>query len=68
MDLVRLLARTGALKSVEILKYLGLKDRTHMRQRYLDPALKLGLIELTIPDQPRSANQQYRLTAKGKAL
>jgi ATP-dependent DNA helicase RecG len=27
-----------------------------------------GLIEMTIPDKPRSSNQQYRLTDKGRAL
>jgi DNA-binding PadR family transcriptional regulator len=38
-----------------------------MRERYLDPALAEGLVELTIPDKPRSSQQKYRLTEKGRA-
>jgi ATP-dependent DNA helicase RecG len=28
----------------------------------------MELIEMTIPDKPRSKNQKYRLTAKGQAV
>ena len=37
--LVRLLGQTGALGNAEMSKHLGLKDRTHLREQYLDPAL-----------------------------
>ena len=37
-------------------------------KNYLEPALELGLIEMSQPDSPRSPTQKYRLTAKGKAL
>jgi len=63
--LVRLLGQTGALGNADIRRHLGLKDRTHLRERYLDPALADGLVEPTIPDKPQSRLQQYRLTAKG---
>ena len=66
--LVRLLGQAGALGSAQIRAHLGLKDRTHLRERYLDPALAKGLIEPTIPDKPNSRLQQYRLTVKGTAL
>jgi len=46
---------------------LGLKDDEHFRKAYLQPALEAGLIEMTIPDKPRSSRQKYRLTAKGRA-
>ncbi len=46
---------------------LGLKDDDHFRKAYLDPALDADLIEMTIPDKPRSSLQKYRLTAKGRA-
>ena len=39
-----------------------------MQERYLEPALAEGLVELTIPDKPKSRLQRYRLTEKGKAL
>jgi predicted HTH transcriptional regulator len=63
--LVRLLGQAGALGNADIRRHLGLKDRAHLRERYLDPALAGGLIEPTIPDKPRSRLQRYRLTAKG---
>ena len=36
---VRLLGQTGVLGNAEMRKHLGLKDRTRLRERYLDPAL-----------------------------
>ena len=44
---------------------LKLKNDEHFRKAYLVPALKAGLIEMTIPDKPRSSKQKYRLTEKG---
>lgn len=49
-------------------KLLGLKDKKSFNQRYLQPALSNGLIEMTIPDKPTSRLQQYRLTALGKSI
>ncbi len=65
--LLRLLDSCGSLGNLEIRSKLGLKDRTHMRKRYLDPALAEGLIEQAIPDKPTSRLQKYRLTEKGRA-
>jgi hypothetical protein len=45
---------------------LGLQDRKSFRERYLKPALAVGLIEMTIPDKPNSRLQKYRLTDKGR--
>ena len=44
---------------------LGLKHEDHFRNAYLQPALRASLIEMTIPDKPRSRSQRYRLTAAG---
>ena len=52
----------------EILQSLGLKDRTNLAKEYVQPALAAGLIEMTIPDRPRSSKQKYRLTDKGREL
>ena len=65
--LARLLAQAGELGNAEIRSRLGLKDRTHLRERYVAPALAEGLVEPTIPDKPNSRLQKYRLTAKGRA-
>jgi hypothetical protein len=50
------------------MKKLGLKDEKHFRESYLRPALGAGLIEMTIPDKPRSPFQKYRLTEQGRKM
>ena len=47
---------------------LNLKQRHKVFTNYIQPALKLELIEMTIPDKPNSRLQKYRLTEKGKEL
>ena len=58
----------GEMSREQIQQKLDLKDRKSFNNRYLQPALQLGLIEMTIPDKPNSRLQQYRLTAQGKML
>ena len=45
--------------SNEILGLLNLKSKETLRRNYLDPAIELGLISMTIPDKPNSRNQRY---------
>ena len=64
---VRLLqAITGTITRHDLQNSLGLKNNDYFRQAYLLPALRAGLIEMTIPDKPRSKHQRYRLTPKGR--
>jgi ATP-dependent DNA helicase RecG len=56
-----------ALAPSGLLRKLNLKHRQTFRDNYLHPALKQGLIEMTLPDKPNSRLQQYRLTESGKA-
>jgi len=66
-EVKRLLAvMKGEMKRQEIQAALGLKHDEHFRTAFLVPALKAGLIEMTIPDKPRSSKQQYRLSAMGR--
>lgn len=59
----------GAVLGVnDLTANLGLSHRPSFRQRYLNPALELGLIELTQPQSPRSPTQKYRMTAQGSAV
>jgi len=54
--------------TLEISTLLNLKDRIGVMHNYIQPALKLGLIAMTIPDKPNSRLQKYRLTSKGKEM
>ncbi|MBQ7651581.1 MAG: hypothetical protein IJS15_11515, partial [Victivallales bacterium] len=47
-------------------KRLGIKYKGDFHQRYIRPAMQLGVIELTQPDSPHSPTQKYRLTEKGR--
>lgn len=42
-----------------IMEQLGLKSKETLRKNYLNPALKSGLIRMTLPDKPNSKNQRY---------
>ncbi len=55
-----------AMTREEMQKQLRITNRKYFRENYLKPAIKSGLIEMTIPDKPNSRNQKYRLTQKGK--
>lgn len=48
------------LSATQLMQRLGLSHRPTFRKNYLNPALKNGLIEMTIPDKPNSKNQKYR--------
>ena len=42
-----------------LMELLGLKSKETIRRHYIHPALKLNLIQMTIPDKPQSRNQRY---------
>ncbi len=48
----------GEMSRRELLSVLGLKDEEHFRKHYILPALEAGLIEMTIPEKPRSRKQR----------
>ncbi len=63
-----ILVLDNELKREKIQKLLKLKNKNNFIKNYLQPAITLGLIEMTIPDKPNSRFQKYRLTEKGKKL
>jgi ATP-dependent DNA helicase RecG len=66
-EVLKMLAvMSGEMTRGEIQDKLGLKDEKHFRESYQQVAVKLGFIEMTIPDKPRSSKQKYRLTEKGR--
>ena len=51
-----------------LMTLLKLAHRPTFLYSYLQPALEAGLLQMTIPEKPRSSRQKYRLTEKGKGL
>ncbi|MBN1140490.1 MAG: putative DNA binding domain-containing protein [Deltaproteobacteria bacterium] len=51
---------------VNLMALWGRTNRTKFRDQVLKPLMDKGLIEMTIPDKPRSSKQRYRVTAFGK--
>ena len=45
--------------SNDIMVRLGLKSKETLRKNYINPAIELGMIRMTIPDKPNSKNQRY---------
>ena len=45
--------------SNKLMEILGLKSKDGFRRNYLHPAMELNLVQMTIPDKPRSRNQRY---------
>ena len=52
----------------EMLEVIGLKNREHFLNYYLNPAIVNGYVCLLYPDKPRHPRQRYLLTEKGLAL
>lgn len=48
-----------AYTSSQVMEKLGLKSKETFRKNYMNPALELGLVEMTVPDKPQSRNQRY---------
>ena len=57
----------GEMTRQQLQQALGLKDDEHFRKAYLQPALDAGLVEMTVPDKPRSSRQKYRRASARKA-
>jgi predicted HTH transcriptional regulator len=58
----------GEMTRQELQEKLKLSDRMNFLNNYLQPALRERVIEMTIPDKPKSNKQKYRLTVLGNNL
>ena len=66
---VQVLKNAGDPRSLQdLLQLCGRSNRTKFRDQVIKPLLKAGLLEMTIPDKPRSSQQRYRTTAAGGTL
>ena len=52
----------------ELLAIAGRTNRTKFRDQVINPLIDAGLIEMTIPEKPRSSKQRYRTTAAGRSV
>ena len=52
----------------EIMDFLKIGTQTHNYERHIAPLLKKGLLAMTFPDKPKSKNQKYITTEKGKNI
>lgn len=64
VKLIKALGKTE-MSRPEIMDVMELKHRQSFTSNYLKPSIDLDLVEMTIPDRPKSIKQKYRLTAKG---
>ena len=55
-------------KRVEILEHIGLRNHSDNREKNLDSLVKLGWIEMTIPQKPTHKDQKYKRTIQGEIL
>jgi predicted HTH transcriptional regulator len=53
---------------LELMAVVGRSDRTKFRHQVLNPLIDAGLIEMTIPDKPRSPKQRYQTTEAGRCV
>ena len=61
----------AASSTVDLLTLMRLADhtnRTRFKNAVLQPLIEAGLIEMSIPDKPRSSKQKYRTTDRGKDI
>jgi len=45
--------------ALNIMTELGLKSRETFRKNYMNPAIEMGMVRMTVPDKPNSRNQRY---------
>jgi len=66
---VQVLEKAGDPRSIaDLMEACGRADRTKFRNQVVRPLLEAGLLEMTIPDKPRSSRQRYRTTPAGERL
>jgi ATP-dependent DNA helicase RecG len=69
VEVMKLLeAIVGEMTRTQIQALLKLRGRANFEDRYLKPAVGLGLVEMILPGKPRSSKQRYRLSDAGKRV
>lgn len=68
LDILRLCAKSPEKGRTLLEKGLGLTYQSRNRSVYLNPLLKLGLLDFTDKENEKSKQQRYAITEKGKAF
>ena len=55
-------------KRADLFKQLGLTNQTFNREKYLDPLIKLGWVEMELPQSKSSPKQRYKITESGNRI
>lgn len=58
--------KNKALSRKEIFAAIGLNGDSRSSKRHIEPLIEANIIEMTVPDKPKSRLQKYRLTVAGK--
>jgi len=68
-DQVEILRNCVKEKAIgDLMTIVGRTNRTKFRDQVIKPLLDQSLLEMTIPDKPKSSKQKYRLTTQGLAI
>ncbi len=59
---------TEPVRMVELLDWIGYKNRSKFRNSYVDPLRQAGLISLTNPEKPNDPENRYVTTEAGKTF
>ena len=65
-NLLKLIAKNGPMRPVELRDALGIASRTYFTLRYLSPLVAGGYIAPADKTSPSSSRRMYKLTRKGK--
>ncbi len=64
-SLISLMDADKTYTKKELQEQMHLKNDEHFRKAYIKPLLDMEIIEMTIPEKPKSSKQRYRLSSKG---
>jgi ATP-dependent DNA helicase RecG len=61
-------ATTNWIKRADLFPEIGLSNHSTNREKYLDPLINLGWIEMEYPNKKTSPKQRYKITVSGQNL
>jgi ATP-dependent DNA helicase RecG len=68
-DQVEILRKCLEEKAItELMAVLGRTNRTKFRDQVIKPLIEDEMLEMTVPEKPRSSKQKYRITCKGRGF